>query len=190
MNKLFIPLISALVFSQACKSKSKPLAKNYIPVLMLIKNQVAMVDTSLFTITRTVAIDSLKPDTSFIRREDFEATARDFLNIPDLGNPKIAAAYTEEEQYDSTFNRAIFTYTPVHIDLDPVKQQQVITDPDATDGKTVKNIYITRIINNRDSFVRQNLLWKMDQSFQVTTIKQLPGKPESVMNLRVSWNEN
>ncbi len=149
-----------------------------------------MVDTSLFTITKTVAIDSLKPDTSFIRREDFEATAGDFLNIPDLGNPKIAAAYTEEEQYDSTYNRAIITYTPVHLDLDPVKQQQVIIDPGARDDKTVRNIYITRIINNRDSFMRQNLLWQMDRSFQVSTIKQLPGKPETVTTLRVTWDEN
>ncbi len=149
-----------------------------------------MVDTSLFSIMKIVSSDSAHRDTTHIKREDFEAAAKDFLSIPDLHDEKIAAGYQEESQYDSTYNRAIFTYTPLHPDNELVKQQQVITQPGALEGKTVKNIYITKLISNRDSFMRQNLLWQMDRSFSVTTILQKPGQPETITTTKVIWNND
>jgi len=53
----------------------------------------------------------------------------------------------------------------------------------------VNNIIIDRVISNRDSFMKQNLLWQMDMSFQVVTTLQKPGKPEKMTTVKVVWNE-
>ena len=33
------------------------------------------------------------------------------------------------------------------------------------------------------------MLWKVDESFQVTTTKQLAGQPETTSTIKVIWNE-
>jgi len=151
---------------------------------------VEQIDTSLFVILRTTTVDSNHTDTSYIAREDFSKVAKDFLDLPDLADPKVASRFKEEEpRYDETMNRVIFTYLPVNVEQEEIKRQELLAKPVPEGESKVNSIYIVREISNRDSFFQQKMLWLTGRSFQLTTRTQKPGKPESVITTKVTWNE-
>ncbi|MEO7983702.1 MAG: hypothetical protein ABI688_06450 [Bacteroidota bacterium] len=175
----------------ACKQKNKKEQKQYISVISLIKQQVAGIDTSLYSIRKVVYFDSLHSDTSFIPREQFAEAAKEFLDLPDLSDPKVAARYKEEPPiYDQTIDRVILTYTPLNPEKEEVKKQEILATPVPGEETRVNNIIIIREINNRDSFLQKKMLWQMNKSFQVITTIQKPGKPELSITTKVSWNED
>ena len=183
--------ISFIIASTACKQKEKEVEKNYISVISLIRKQVAHFDTALYSITKVVYIDSLHSDTTYIPREKFADVAKEFLDIPDLSDKKIAARYKEEPAiHDEMLNRVIITYTPVNPDKEEVKKQELLATPVPGEDARVNNIIIIREISTRDSFLQKKMLWQMDKSFQVVTISQKPGKPETIITTKVSWNED
>ncbi len=180
-----------VIVTTACKQKKKEDVKHFISVLSLIKKQVAHVDTSLYAIMKVVYKDSLHSDTTYIPREKFAEIAREFLDIPDLANEKVAARYKEDPvTHDEMLNRVIITYLPLNPEKEEVKRQEILATPIPGEDAKVNNIIIIREINNRDSFVQKKMLWQMDKSFQVVTTSQQPGKPEIIITTRVSWNED
>jgi hypothetical protein len=188
--KKYIALIILFILSiQSCKSKKKEPEKKYVSVLSLIESQVAHVDTSLYSIIKIEQSDSLPPDTTYIPREEFRATAKDFLSIPDLSDKKVAKRYKEETMFDETINRVIITYTPENPSGEEIQKQELLITPNIATGDKVNNVIINRVISNRDSFMQKNMLWQMDKSFQVATILQKPGKPEKTTTVKVTWNE-
>lgn len=180
-----------VIVTTACKQKKKENVKHFISVLSLIKKQVAHVDTSLYAIMKVVYKDSLHSDTTYIPREKFAEIAREFLDIPDLADEKVAARYKEDPvTHDEMLNRVIITYLPLNPEKEEVKRQEILATPIPGEDAKVNNIIIIREINNRDSFVQKKMLWQMDKSFQVVTTSQQPGKPEIIITTRVSWNED
>ncbi len=180
-----------VLVTTACKQKKKEDVKHFISVLSLIKKQVAHVDTSLYAIMKVVYKDSLHSDTTYIPREKFAEIAREFLDIPDLADEKVAARYKEDPvTHDEMLNRVIITYLPLNPEKEEVKRQEILATPIPGEDAKVNNIIIIREINNRDSFVQKKMLWQMDKSFQVVTTSQQPGKPEIIITTRVSWNED
>lgn len=177
-------------FIIGCKPKSTGPEKKYISVVSLIESQVAHVDTSLYAIIKIVSTDSLHHDTTYIPREDFRKEAREFLEIPDLSDQKIAERYKEEPaRYDELMGRVIISYTALDPAKEEFKNQELLVTPNLASGDKVNSIITTRVISNRDSFVQKNMLWRMDKSFQVTTILQKPGGFEKVTTSRVIWND-
>jgi len=189
MKKYFALILPFILALPACKSKKKEPEKKFVSVLSLIENQVAHVDTSLYSIIKIVQNDSLPGDTIYIPREEFRAAAKDFLSIPDLSDKKVAKRYKEETILDETINRFIITYTPEDPAREEIQKQELLVTPNSGTGDNVNNIIIDRVISNRDSFMKQNMLWQMDRSFQVATTLQKPGKPEKTTTVKVIWNE-
>jgi len=190
--KTYCVLFLLVAFSiSSCKDKEedKTAPKNFISVLSLIEGQVKHIDTSLYAITKVVFIDSLHSDTTYIRREDFRETAKDFLDIPDLSAKKVAKLYKEENRYDDLLNRVIISYTPIDEKKVEIKKQELQVTPNIATGDKVNNIMITRVISNRDGFLKQDMLWQMDKSFLITTTTQQPGQPEKIIITKVTWNE-
>ena len=179
-----------LLLTLSCKQKPKEEEKKFISVLSLIEKQVAHIDTSLYAITRVVYSDSLHSDTAYIRREDFRSVAKEFLEIPDLSEKKVAKQYMEETRYDELLNRVIITYKPINSDGGEIKKQEIQVTPDLTTGDKVNNIIINRVINNRDGFLQKDMLWQIDKSFQVVTTTRQPGQPEKITTTKVTWNED
>ncbi len=190
MKKYIVLLLPVMLAMPACRSKEKGPEKKFVSVLSLIKNQVAQVDTSLYSIVKIVSTDSLHNDTTYIPREEFRAAAKDFLAIPDLSDKKVAKRYKEETMYDKTINRVVITYTPEDPAKEEIQKQELLVTPDAATGDKVNDIIINRVISNRDSFMQKNMLWRMDKSFQVVTTLQKPGKPEKTTTMKVTWNED
>jgi hypothetical protein len=190
MKTYSLLLLSFLALTTACKQKKEPDAKNFISVLSLIEKQVAHIDTSLYAITKVVYIDSTRSDTTYIRREDFRSVAKEFLDIPDLSVKKIAKKYKEETRYDELLNRVIISYTPENPEEAEIKKQELQVTPNIATGDKVNVILINRVINNRDGFLKKDMLWQMDKSFQIVTTTQQPGKPEIITTTKVTWNED
>ena len=57
-------------------------------------------------------------------------------------------------------------------------------------GDKITNVIINRVVNTKDSSIQKRLFWKVDESFQVITIKQLNGQPETTSTVKVVWGEN
>lgn len=182
--------LSVIIITSACKHKKEEESKNFISVLSLIKKQVAHVDSSLYSIMKVVYTDSLNIDTTYIPREQFAEVAKEFLDIPDLSDKKVAKRYKEEPAvHDEMMNRVIITYTPINPDKEEIKRQELLATPIPGEDARVNNIIIIREISNRDSFLQKKMLWQLDKSFQVVTTSQKPGKPEISTTTKVIWNE-
>jgi len=180
-----------LVAAWGCKNgdgKSKPKEK-FFPAMFYIKNQVAKVDTSLYSIMRIDFVDSTHNDTTYIRREQFKDAARDFLSLPDLNQDEYQDRFTEESTFDESIGRVMMIYTPKDAKDEVVQRQEVLIKPDTPEDK-VTSIFINTNQSNKDSSIERKMLWTVDESFQVTTIKQYPGQPEITSTYKVSWNES
>jgi hypothetical protein len=191
MNKPGFALIFlGIMFSiNGCKHKEeKKEEERFIPVLPILKSQVAQIDTSLYSIRKITFVDSTRSDTVFYRREQFRDLAADFLTLPDISDPKFRGRYKEEKQFDETLNRAIFSYIPVNPDNEVIQREQLLVKPGSPEDK-ITSIIIDYLLSNRDSSVQKNMLWQVDNSFQVTTIRQLPGQKETTTTYKVIWSE-
>ena len=191
MNKPGFALIFfGILFSiYGCKQKEeKKEEEQFFPVLPILKSQVALVDTSLFSIRKITFIDSTRSDTVFYHREQFRDLAVDFLTLPDISDPKYKGRYKEEKQFDETLNRAIFRYVPVNPDNEVIQREQLLVRPGPPEDK-ITSIIIDYFFSSRDSSVQKNMLWQVDNSFQVTTIRQLPGQKETTTTYKVMWSE-
>lgn len=174
----------------SCNPRNKTTAKEkFFPVLSFLQSQVADIDTSLYSIRKIVVTDSLNSDTIYLPREQFREAAKDFLLIPDLSTAEYEKRYTEEKQFDETMNRVILTYIPLKPEKEIIQKQEVLIKPDPS-GDKITNILISEAINSRDSTIQKKLFWKVNESFQVITVKQLMGKPETSVTVKVVWSEN
>ncbi len=183
-------LILVLLLVLSCKEKKKGKAENeqFLPVMSFIRSQVAQVDTSLYSIRKVVYVDSTRSDTSYYKREQFRDLASEFLQLPDISSADYEGQYKEESQFDETLNSVIVTYLPVKPDNAAIQRMQVMIHPDTPEDK-ITSIIIDYATSSRDSSVQKRLLWQVDKSFQVVTMRQMPGKPEITSTYKVIWNE-
>ena len=189
-NYVLLLSFSVSIAMVACKGKGEKTDKKFISVVSLIRKDVAHVDTALYSIMKVVYTDSLHSDTTYIAREHFDDVAKEFLDIPDLSDEKVAARYKEEPAiHDEMLNRVIITYTPVNPEKEEFKKQELLATPVPGEDARINNIIIIREISNRDSFLQKKMLWQMNKSFQIVTTSQKPGKPEISITTKVSWNE-
>ncbi len=190
MFKYALLLLFSFSLIAGCKKKKKKEPeKTFFSAVSLIKGQVAHVDTSLYPIMRIEYRDSAHSDTIFIPREEFRAAASDFLSLPDIADKAISSRFKEETLYDETINKFMITYTPVNPAAEEIQREELLATPSETGDATISNIIIKTIISNKDSLVQKTMLWQIDKSFQVTTIRRLPGKPETTTTIKLSWNE-
>jgi len=180
-----------LLFIAACKSTEKKddnQNTKVTPVLSFIQGQVAQIDTSLFAIKRIEILDSLHSDTIDISRSEFRALAKDFLDIPDISLEKYKGQYEESQTYDQDLKLISLLTLPKTPSTSDIQKQEVIIKPDTQGGK-IKTIYIDRERSNKDSSVIKKMTWEVTEYFQVLTLKQLPGQPETTHILKVTWKD-
>ncbi len=188
--KIKVLFVVLVVLASACGSKKKKREdgeKNF-PVLPYILSQVKDVDTSLYSITKIVTLDSVS-DTSFVAREDFRKQAQDFLDIPDISSEKYQDDYTESKFFDETLNRVVMTYTKIPDAKHAVQKQEITISPNQFTGDKIVSIYIDYATNTKDSAVQKRMLWMVDKSFQVTRMVQKPGGIQTTTTTTVTWHD-
>lgn len=187
MNKKYILYISiAVLILFACNSNKEEPKEAFFPVLSFIQSQVAHVDTSLYPIIKLTYVDSTRIDTEYIKRENFRSLAKDFLDLPDLTSSKFKKKFTQEKRYEETLGRVVYTHLPINPEKEQLQRQEVIIN---NAGNDVSSIYIDFFTSSKDSSIEKKLFWRTDRSFQVTTIMQRPGMPETITTTKVVWNE-
>ncbi len=146
-------------------------------------------DTSLYVIRKIVTVDSVS-DTSFVRREDFATEAKEFLELPDLADPKIGKDFKQDSAiYEEYLNRVIFTYRPLDKDA-LIRKEELLITPSLIEGDHFNSILISTFKQDRNGSVQKEMLWRMDKSFQVVTTIQSPGQPEKTTIVKIIWNED
>lgn len=181
-------LLTLLPFAFSCQSKSKEEASDtepYFPIKSYIESQIAHVDTSLYNIRR-IETQNNRSDTTVIRREDFKAQAKDFLEIPDITKNKWKDDYIETKLFDEALQSAVISYAPKEADAE-VRRQEVIIKPNANEGDQVKTIFIDRTFEEGSSTVQQKMLWEVNKWFRIVTITQKPNQPEQIKTVQVIW---
>ena len=174
----------------ACNQKKSPdKSESFFPVMSFLQSQVADIDTSLYPIKKIVFADSLHSDTIWVKREEFRGLAKDFLDIPDISDKKYKKLYTEEKMFDESLNRVILSYKPADPDKAEIQKEEILITPNAATGDKVSSIIIDWLVANKEGSMQKKMLWLVDQSFEVTTISQKPGEPETTSTLKVTWNE-
>lgn len=189
-NILFLSLLPAAFAS--CKPKKKtPIDESKIfPVVPFIREEVADVDTSLYTIMDVNIIDSAHTDTVLRNRSEFKELAREFLELPDLTEEKYKQRFKQDVIYDTMLGKVIVVCLPVDPKNEVLQRQELILTPNL-EGKNsqIDNIIVDYIQNSRDSSIQKKMFWTAHRSFIITTIKQLPGKDEVITTRKVIWND-
>jgi hypothetical protein len=188
MNKWLIVPLALLLFSCKSGKEEETGGSDYFPVLSFIQSQVTHVDTSLYRIIKITTVNN-HSDTAYIRREDFRREAADFLSIPDITKKDLRRDYKEVELYDESMGSVILSYMPKEEDAE-IRRQEVVIEPNQTDGDKVKSIFIDRLMDKDKTTVRKNMLWQVDQRFRIVTITQNEDGTEKVEKLQVIWNDN
>ncbi|MFZ9695734.1 MAG: hypothetical protein ACO3AY_07675 [Chitinophagaceae bacterium] len=187
LSTLAVSLSLTFVLLVACKGEEK----NYVSIPSLIEEQVAHIDTSLYSITKYIykGTDTIPVDTFYIRREDFRNEAYAFLQLPDLSLSKLAKRFNEESRYDELLKRVILTYTPKNAKEEDWQKFEVMIAPEPATGDKVTTILANKVVNNRKGLLQEDMLWMMGHSFQVTRIAQLPGEEAVTTTYKVIWND-
>ena len=186
---LFFPALFLFLLS-ACGHKKNDGKEKFFPVLSIIQSQVKHVDTSLYTIRKIIFHDSLKNDTLYIPREEFRQEAQDFLAIPDISATEYSDRFTETKDFYPELNRASFLCLPVNPEKEEIQRQEVLLRPgNHVVEDRITNIIINSLVNTKDSSVQKKMMWTIDKSFQVTTIRQLKNQEEKISTFRIVWNE-
>lgn len=181
-----LSLLAMLAFIAGCKEK-KPLSEEKLfPVLPILQSQIAAVDSSVVPIRRYIQRDSTHTDTIFIDRQEFKKLVADFLELPDISQPKYASRFRETTNYDESLDLAIIHQEAVDKEDELIQNQEILIKP-SSEGDKVKNIIINTQLNKKKSSIQKRMLWNADQGFLITTIAQEDGKPETVTTVKVDW---
>jgi hypothetical protein len=193
MKCRFIFLVTIVALIASCKSKTKTTGgKGLVSVVSLIKEQIAHVDTSLYSIIKLVSVDSLKTDTIYVRREEFGTVSKEFLSLPELSDPAVAKNYKEESRYDTLTKKAVISYYPTNEEneIKKIELMASIQEVGKDGNNKVTNILVEKGKTDRNGSLIKKMYWNSDRNFTIITFSQLPGQPEKVETVKVIWNDD
>jgi len=177
--------LRSFLFLALCYWSCKQKKNDVFPALDFIKGQIAHVDTSVYSIIKLKPMTDSTYDTTYVKREEFNDLAKDFLETPDISK-KFGGKYTEERMMNNDLGLVVFIATTKDEDLE-VRRQEVRIEPNPPDDK-IKSVYIEKTKNNKDSSVTRRLTWYTDEKFQVVTIVQKGNEKEKTSVMEVVWN--
>ena len=181
-NHVLTILLFAGFFYCSCKQEKN----DVFPAISFIKSQIAAVDSSVYRIIKLVPRTDSTYDTVYVKRQDFNGLAKDFLETPDISK-KFGGKYTEERTMNNELGLVVFMAIPKNEDLE-VRRQEVRIVPDPPNDK-VKSIYIEKFKRNADSSVMKRMTWYTDKKFQIVTITQKKNGEEKTSVMDVIWND-
>ncbi|HEX4374101.1 MAG TPA: hypothetical protein VHZ50_12425, partial [Puia sp.] len=182
MKYLIIILIGTTFFN-SCKDQ-KPTAtapeqtekKPYFPVVDFLKGQIHYADSLPVAILKVVT-ENNKPDSSYIKREEFDKLAQDFI-LPDLQQDLFEKNFKESSFIDQTTQSATFNYTSNDNKLS-LQRVDVLATPDELSSK-VKSIFLQQTLNKNDTIIVKKLYWQTNKHFQIATSVQAPNQTKKI----------
>jgi hypothetical protein len=185
-STLYLIAFTGLIAS--CKNEEKK-EDSLFPIYSFLQSQVASADSSLLPLRRIDIINDSTRDTTYFPRQEFRREAGEFLALPDLTQKAFKDRYKETDTYDPDLNRLIIYQMPVNPEQELIQRQELLVEP-STGGDKIRTVIVQTAEVSKDSSIEKRMIWNVDESFQVTRIRQLPGQPEEVRTYRVEWNIN
>lgn len=174
----YLPLLLSLFLLAQCKSGDKKEgADAFFPVASFLKGQVKALDSSLATFTKIESFNG-KTDSVVISRQDAQALARDFMQLPPIDEDD----YTETEQYDDLIQQVVINQMPKDQNATIQRQAVLIQPGPIGEEDKVKTIIIDQLLNDKAGPIQKNMMWEVDQKFQITTVT-----PQGPRRLQVIW---
>ncbi len=183
---LYLFVLSGLIAS--CNNGEKK-EEALFPIYSFLQSQVASADSSLLPLRRINITSDSTRDTIYFSRTEFRRQAKEFLDLPDLTQKAFKGRYKETSTYDPDLNRLIIYQTPVNRDQEYIQRLELLVEP-STGGDKIRTVIVQTAQVTKDSSIERRMIWSVDQSFQVTRIRQLAGRPEELHTYRVEWNIN
>ena len=188
-SPVLMTLVLALIFG-ACKDSQKQQekkeeAKVYIPISDFIKSEIRAVDSTPTGILRRISLNGKLADSAFIKPEEFDRLAQAFLP-PELDGDRFEKSFSESSFMDQTTETLTFTYESID-SSSTVRRVDILLSP-GMELDRLKSIYIERAYAAGDATVEQKMTWKSGKSFQVVTLKGMPGGKTEEHKLKVIWD--
>ncbi len=177
-----ICIAAFFTFSSCNNTKKEP--KDYIDVSSYLKGQLRYIDTVPFAFLKVVLKDSIYTDTQFISKEQVKEIVNQFL-VKELEKKAFEKNFLETSFADATIHTITITYEAINKNS-PVSRVDVYVNPEK---EQISQLYLVRNIENSDSSMTQQILWKHNKSFTLITSVTKKNEPESVITEKVIWDE-
>jgi hypothetical protein len=193
MIRIFSLLFLAAILNICCNANKKKVqsenqdkpAAVFFPVTSYLKGQIIALGKSEVTPLKITSVHK-HIDSAWIKIEDIPAIAEPFLH-PTIDSASLAKFYKENSFLDQTINAITLSYDPVAYQHDPLalKSLVVYIDPRT---HNVTRIYLEKeILSGKDANLQQ-LTWKADKWFKITTITEHEGVQPEIKEEKVIWN--
>jgi hypothetical protein len=156
----------------------------FYPYADYILNQLAYIDTTPFAIEKTVSIDGVLKDSSFVQKDELNRMAGQFTDI-DPNHPDIKAMYRESSFQDLTINRLTFSIV-AQVDSLPLQQADILLNPE---NQSIKNVILRKQWSRGDSSVSQHLLWVHNMHFQISEMISHNNGKNYTRVIRIVWDK-
>ena len=154
------------------------------PVGSFIEGQVHLVDSLRLPVLKYTTVNNIT-DSALISQEEFESLTKEFTQ-PDLADPSLKDAYTENSFADQSIPSVTITYLANNRNM-AVQRVDVLIDPNPVMNDKVKSIYMEKVSAHKDTSILKKLFWKADKEFQIVTSSQAGDQTATVKQLKVRW---
>ena len=194
MKNYFLVFVSISFLSIACKNdqqktteEEKKEEKNFFPVADYIKGEISYVDSLPLRMMKYVTING-KTDSNFLKLEDFNELAREFLPNELIDSAIFEKEFSENSFLDQTTQSLTFTYATKN---DKLALQRVDVVANRTTGfDKVRSIYMEKSIARNDTTIQKKMYWRAKKSFEIVSISRIPNRPQSTDHLKVVWDNS
>lgn len=177
--------MAAATYSCRTKEKSKSnKPQTYIDIAAYLKGQLAYLDTVPFALLKLTQKDSAAYDSSFITKADLNKIVFSFL-VPELEKNKFEESFQETTFADATINTITLTYSAADI-MNPLQRVDVYVNPE---NNQIRQLYLIRKAETKDSSVTQQLLWKHNKNCTLITNVSVKDQPEKNTTEKIIWDE-
>lgn len=166
------------------KSDTADTAKNYLPVLDLIREDIKRVDSFAGAILLKTKTEK-KQDSAYIDLAAFNKATADFLPS-ELEIISFQNNYKESSFVDESNQVVNFMYTPNN--SNSTVQKVVIYIPPSLGTDKVNRVYFEKEFKSGDTIISQKLTWKMKSYFIIAENRQTPDGKSSVTTRKAIWD--
>ncbi|MBS1599736.1 MAG: hypothetical protein JST75_16035 [Bacteroidetes bacterium] len=193
-NYVQIIIISIFTWLSACKNHeqktttaAKVEKKEFFPIADYIQSEISYVDSLPLKMMKYVTVNG-KRDSGFIKLEDFNILAQEFLPPELKDSAKFEKEFSESSFLDQTTQSLTFTYSTKS---DTLQLRRVDVLANRTSGfDKVRSLYMEKNITRNDTTIVKKMYWRAKKSFEIVSLIQPLNQPQSTNHLKIVWDDS
>ena len=169
----------------ALPEKTEKATPVFFPVTSYLQGQInsfSQIQVTPLKITSSAGRD----DSAWLKTGDISSLAQPFLS-PVIDSANLSKYYNESSFLDQTINSITLSYDPKAYLQDPLALKSLAVYIDPKTNK-VTRIYIEKSLPADKGSMMQQLTWKTDKWFKITTISEGEGKSPEIKDEKVIWD--